>query len=74
MKYAVADIAVALDSVSQMCDAGATVVFTAAGGYIELSNKERITFKRRGDTYYREAWVPRHPDAAPFTGQGPRDP
>ena len=32
MKYAVADVTVPLDSVSQLCDAGNTVVFTATGG------------------------------------------
>ena len=32
MKYAVADVTVPLDSVSQLCDAGNTVVFTAKGG------------------------------------------
>ena len=36
MRYAVADIAVPLDIVSQMCDAGATVVFNARGGYVIL--------------------------------------
>ena len=31
MKYAVADVTVPLDSVSQICDAGNTVVFTSKG-------------------------------------------
>ena len=33
MKYAVANVTVPLDSVSQLCDAGNTVVFTAKGVY-----------------------------------------
>ena len=51
MRYAVADIAVALDSVSQICDSGATVAFTATGGWIDLPTSERLEFRRRGDTY-----------------------
>ena len=34
MKYSIADIAVALDSVSQICDRGATVIFKRTGGHI----------------------------------------
>ena len=70
MKYAVANIQVPLDSVSQMCDAGAVVTFTSSGGWIDLPSSERLTFKRRGDTYYRETWVQR----TPFNGQDQVDP
>ena len=56
MKYAVADIAVPLESVSQICDSGATVTFTAKGGQID-GPAGRICFERRGDTYLRTTWV-----------------
>ena len=62
MKYAVADIAVALDSVSQICDSGATVVFGKAGGHIEMPDGSRETFERVGDTYIRTTVVERSPD------------
>ena len=61
MTYAVADIAVALDSVSQICDTGAQVVFTKQGGYILNANGERSTFDRNGDTYCRTVWIPTDP-------------
>ena len=74
MNYTVADVAVALDSVSQMCDGGATVVFHKDGGWVERPNGDRTIFKRDRDTYVREVWVPIDPRAAeeknpPFTGQ-----
>ena len=65
MGYAVADVAVALDSVSQICDSGATVVFRKDGGYIERPDGQRTTFRRDHDTYVRDVWVPR---TAPTTG------
>ena len=61
MSYQVADIAVALDSVSQICDTGATVIFTATGGRIERDGQPTITFERSGDTYVRTVVVDRHP-------------
>ena len=70
MKYAVANIQVPLDSVSQMCDAGAVVTFTSTGGWIDLPSSERLHFKRRDNTYYRETWIER----SPFTGQDQADP
>ena len=58
--YSVADIAQPLDSVSQMCDSGATVVFEKTGGWV-LSDTGNVlcTITRRNDTYVRRAWVPR---------------
>ena len=56
MRYAVADVTQPLDSVAQMCDAGAVVVFTAHGGYIN-GPRGRIAFERRDDTYVRKTWV-----------------
>ena len=61
MNYAVADISVALDSVSQICDRDATVVFQKHGGYIMDSTGEKHTFERQGDTYIREVWVDAEP-------------
>ena len=61
MSYAVADIAVALDSVSQICDSGATVTFTATGGRIEREGQPTITFDRSGDTYVRTVVVEKNP-------------
>ena len=68
MTYAVADVTVALDSISQICDGGATVLFHKAGGYIEDSDGVRHDFHRDHDTYVRRTWVP----MAPFKGQKPR--
>ena len=42
-----------------MCDAGATVVFQKHGGWIEKPNGEKSTFRRDGDSYLRDVWVPR---------------
>ena len=61
MKYAVADISVALDSVPQICDAGATVVFGKTGGFIEQPDGSRENFDRVGDTYIRTVVVDRNP-------------
>ena len=61
MSYSVADIAVALDSVSQICDSGATVTFTSTGGRIERDGQPTIPFERSGDTYVRTVLVDRHP-------------
>ena len=64
MNYAVADIAVALDSVSQMCDRGAAVVFHKSGGYVLDASGQKSSFCRNGDTYVRSVWI----EKAPFTG------
>ena len=66
MAYAVADVSVALDSVSQICDAGSTVVFRADGGYIERPDGKRTVFRRDRDTYVRDVWVPIAGDGNPF--------
>ena len=58
MRYAVADVAMALDSVSQICDTGAQVLFTKWGGHI-LGPAGRVDFTRVGDTYVRSTWVKR---------------
>ena len=58
MSYVVADIAVALDSVSQICDNGAQVVFTKYGGHILSDTGDRVEFERTGDTYTRSVYVP----------------
>ena len=71
MQYEVADIAVALDSVSQICDAGATVMFTSQGGHIEQPDGAKEVFDRVGDTYVRTVLVEREPI---FRRPGPRDP
>ena len=58
MKYAVADVSMPLDSVSQICDTGAQVLFTKWGGYI-MRPTGRVDFKRVNDTYVRSTWVRR---------------
>ena len=58
MTYAVADVTSPLDSVAQMCDQGATVVFTRTGGYV-ASPKGKVLFERRGDSYIRKTWIHR---------------
>ena len=59
MNYAVAIITGALDSVSQICDTGATVIFTRTGGTIVRANGDKSTFERTGDTYTRRVRVPK---------------
>ena len=54
--YNVADVSTPLDSVSQICDKGNVVVFTAQGGYI-CGPHGRLSFKRRNDTYVRQTWI-----------------
>ena len=61
MTYAVADVMVALDSVSQICDRDATVVFHKRGGHIIDASGEKHRFERHGDTYIREVWVDQEP-------------
>ena len=61
MAYAVADIAVTLESVAQICDSGATVTFTAKGGRID-GPAGRVPFDRKGDAYVRKTWVNRRTD------------
>ena len=61
MSYAVADIAVTLESVAQICDSGATVTFTAKGGRID-GPAGRVPFDRKGDAYVRKTWVNRRTD------------
>ena len=58
LMYNVADVSTPLDSVSQICDKGNIVVFTANGGYI-CGPHGRLGFRRRNDTYVRETWVQR---------------
>ena len=57
-RYAAADVTNALDSVSQICDARNTVVFTSEGGYV-IGPRGRHDFDRVGDTYVRSTWVRR---------------
>ena len=60
MKYAVSDIAVPLESVSQLCDAGNTVTFHRTGGVVD-GPAGKIIFERSGDTYVRKTWVRENP-------------
>ena len=61
MSYAVADISLPLDSVSQICDSGASVLFTKTGGQITGADGAVLGVMRRtGDTYTRRIWVPRN--------------
>ena len=65
MCYAVADVSVALDSVSQICDADATVVFRKDGGCIYDASGTEHPFVRDGDTYVRRVWVEKTPFRGP---------
>ena len=56
MTYNVAEISTPLDSVSQICDKGNIVVFTADGGFI-CGPRGRLAFRRKNDTYVRHTWV-----------------
>ena len=60
-KFAVSDIAVPLESVSQLCDAGATILFHRTGGVID-GPAGKIPFERNGDTYVRKTWVRKVPE------------
>ena len=59
MNYIVAPVRMPLDSVSQICDSGATVIFTKTGGRIVDATGVETSFIRDKDTYIREMWVPR---------------
>ena len=67
MKYAVANIAVPLESVSQICDSGATVTFTKTGGVI-AGPAGKIPFERDGDSYIRKTWVHRRGSTSTTSG------
>ena len=56
--YAVAEVSLALDSVSQICDNGSIVVFNKYGGKI-IGPGGKVDFVRKGDTYIRSTWVRR---------------
>ena len=64
MNYAVADISVALDSVSQICDKGAVVIFRKNDGCIIDATGDEHPFVRRDDTYVRQVWVDKYPGRA----------
>ena len=68
MTYAVANVRVALDSISQICDAGAQVIFHREGGYILEANGNKIPFAREDNTYVRTVYVPES-SAGPFPRQ-----
>ena len=70
MSYAVANITGALDSVSQICDTGAKVIFTKDGGTIVRPSGDRSSFERAGDTFMRKVWVPR--SLTPFARPSPQ--
>ena len=73
LKYAVADVTTALDSVAKICDAGNRVIFDKWGGYI-AGGKGRVDFKRVDDSYVRTTWVrrPRKPKKNP-TAENEKD-
>ena len=56
LNYYVVEVSTPLDSVSQICDKGNIVVFTADGGFI-CGPKGRLAFRRKNDTYVRHTWV-----------------
>ena len=66
MHYSVANIAVPLDSVSQICDGGSTAIFEKTGGYILSPTGVKTSFDRSGDTYVRRVWVKREPATKSF--------
>ena len=73
MRYAVADVAMPLDSVSQICDTWAHILFTRWGGLI-LGPAGRVDFKRVGDTYVRITWVRRPKKKIPTPKSKPEVP
>ena len=69
MMYAVANVNVALDSVSQICDSAEGVWFGKTGGYILEADGKKVPFRRDGDTYIREVRVPKAVQSTPFHRQ-----
>ena len=61
MRYCVANVQSALDSVSQICDTGAEVIFRKTGGLIRHDSGVEIPFQRENNTYVRKVWVPKAP-------------
>ena len=61
MRYLVAPVRIPLDSVSQICDTGATVTFHQTGGVINNPDGSVTKFGRDKNTYVREMWVERQP-------------
>ena len=59
MNYTVAPVRVPLDSVSQICDSGASVIFTRTGGKTVDADGSETVFHRVDNTYVREVWVDR---------------
>ena len=71
MRYNVAPVTVPLDSVSQICDSGAEVIFRKNGGTIVDADGTKTDFLRVGDTYKRECWIDPKPSGG-FSGQSKR--
>ena len=71
MNYAVAPVRIALDSISQMCDGGARILFEKSGGTIFNPDGTRTAFTREDNAYVRDIWmdVPEGQQLAPFTRQ-----
>jgi hypothetical protein len=64
IKYQIADVSRALNSVTEICDAGHHVIFGRGGGSIvNIATGKETPFKREGNIYCLDYWV------KPFTGQ-----
>ena len=68
IKAAVTKIDVPLLSVSSCVLAGATVVFSPAGSYIEAQGCNRVPLTASKGAYNLKVWVPRN-QGNPFQGQ-----
>ena len=69
MTYAVADVVKPLNAVSQICDRGNEVTFTATGGYIwNRETNNVVEFPRERGVYVLETWVQMPLDAARASG------
>ena len=74
MHYSVANVTVALDSISQICDKGCRVVFEQNGGFIETPSGNKVPFERGHDTYVRTVRVRKQPGrSSGFARPSPQD-
>ena len=69
MTYAVADVVKPLNAVSQICDRGNEVTFTATGGYIwNRETNNVVEIPRERGVYVLDTWIQMPNDAVKESG------
>ena len=79
VRYQIADVTQPLNSISEICDTGARVVFGSGGGFVYHLKDGGVTpFRRSGKLYELDHWI-RKPSEKPsahevgvFNGRGSR--